>query len=433
VSSAGLAAIALPPLSLAPAIESNTLTPVPLVLRLFAVSDGQGWQVLPGGLARIVTPGTRLTGRLPGGGWCKEVWVPADSSEAIIGPAAQSAPPLAIRRTPAAIPSRVADNLFWLGRYVERLDRGARLLRAAIGRLRRGSTLPRELAELSTLVTCLIEAQLLDKEARVSAGSLAPLSDALLRGARPAMRVLLDRIGALVEAVRDRLTTDMHATFTQKLRAAEEALDDAAPDLPDLARALVHSLRFANALAGVTSENMVRGGARLFLELGRRVERAQAVAGEVAVALDGPPARIEAGLRLVLELCDSVITYRSRYLGVLQPAPALDLVLADGSNPRGLAFQLAAIQGALAEVSGNPEDAGAREAARLLALAEDVTPRLLGARDQAQEAARMPPVLRQMARDIGALSDLVSRRYFALLPPARAVGVDLGEAAVIEA
>jgi uncharacterized alpha-E superfamily protein len=128
-----------------------------------------------------------------------------------------------------------------------------------------------------------------------------------------------------------------------------------------------------------------------------------------------------------------VITYRSRYLGVLQPAPALDLVLADGSNPRGLAFQLAAIQGALAEVSGNPEDAGAREAARLLALAEDVTPRLLGARDQAQEAARMPPVLRQMARDIGALSDLVSRRYFALLPPARAVGVDLGEAAVIEA
>jgi uncharacterized alpha-E superfamily protein len=178
---------------------------------------------------------------------------------------------------------------------------------------------------------------------------------------------------------------------------------------------------------------MVRGGARLFLELGRRVERAQAVAGEVAVALDAPPARIEAGLRLVLELCDSVITYRSRYLGVLQPAPALDLVLADAANPRGLAFQLVAIRDALAEVAGDAEDAGAREAARLLALAEDMTPRLLAAREQAQEAARLPPVLRQMARDLGALSDLVSRRYFALLPPARAVGVDLGEAAVIEA
>jgi hypothetical protein len=70
---------------------------------------------------------------------------------------------------------------------------------------------------------------------------------------------------------------------------------------------------------------------------------------------------------------------------------------------------------------------------RLLALAEDIPPRLLAARDQAQEAAQLPPLLRQMATDVGALSDLVSRRYFALLPPARAVGVDLGEAAVIEA
>ncbi|WP_051212423.1 circularly permuted type 2 ATP-grasp protein [Rubritepida flocculans] len=429
----GLAAIALPCLSLAPALEGGALAPTPLVLRLFAVSDGQGWQVLPGGLARLVTPGARLTGRLPGGGWCKDVWVPADPSEAIIGPAAQSAPPLAIRRTPAAIPSRVADNLFWLGRYVERLDRAARLLRAAMSRLRRGAPLPRELAELSALVTCLIEAQLLEAEARVSAGSLAPLAQSLQRTARPAVRGLLDRIGALVESVRDRLTADMHATFTQTLRAAEEALDNAAPELPELSRALIPSLRFATALAGVASENMVRGGARLFLELGRRVERAQAVAGEVAVALDAPPARIEAGLRLVLELCDSVITYRSRYLGVLQPAPALDLVLADAANPRGLAFQLQAIRDALADVSGDAEDAGAREAARLLALAEDVPLRLLAARDQAQEAARLPPMLRQMAQDLGALSDLVSRRYFALLPPARAVGVDMGEAAVIEA
>lgn len=427
------AAIALPPLPVAPALAEGRLNPVPTVLRMFAISDGVGWQVLPGGLARHVPPGTRLTGRLPGAGWCKDVWVPADPGEAIIGPAAQSAPPLAIRRTPAAIPSRVADNLFWLGRYVERLDRGARLLRATIARLRRGGLSPRELAELSALTLCLREAALVDEEARVSAGSLTPLAEALMRDARPVVRDLQARIGGLIEAVRDRLTADMHATFTQTLRAAEEALAAPLPDLQDLGRALIPSLRFANAVAGVAAENMVRGGARLFLELGRRMERAQAVAGEVAVALDGPPARIEAGLRLVLELCDSVITYRSRYLGVLQPAPALDLVLADGANPRGLAFQLQAIADALGEVSADPDDPGAAEAERLLALAEDITPRLLAARDQAQEAALLPPELRRMAQDLGRLSDVVSRRYFALLPPARAVGVDMGEAAVIEA
>jgi uncharacterized circularly permuted ATP-grasp superfamily protein/uncharacterized alpha-E superfamily protein len=429
-----VAAIALPPLPVAPALEGGALTPVPFILRMFAVSDGASWQVLPGGIARLVTPGAKLTGRLPGGGWCKDAWVPADPSEAIIGPAAQSGPPIAIRRTAGAIPSRVADNLFWLGRYVERLDRAARLMRATITRLRRGAPLPRELAELGTLATCLREAQLLDEEARPSAGNLASLANALEAVGRPAVRQLQGTIGTLVESVRDRLTADMHATLTQTLRAAEEALDNSAPELPDLARALLPSLRFANAVAGIASENMVRGGARLFLELGRRIERAMAVASEVAVALDAPAQRIEAGLRLTLELCDSVITYRSRYLAVLQPAPALDLVLADASNPRGLAFQLEAIGTALRELSGEAEAETARELRRLLAEAEAITPRLLAAPDQAEAAtAELPALLRGMAGEIATLSDQLSRRYFALLPPARAVGVDMGEAAILTA
>lgn len=434
---AGLAATALPPLPMAPSLVGAALSPTPFVLRLYAVSDGAQWHVLPGGIARVAKLGAPLTGRLPGGGWCKDVWVPADPSEAIIGPAAQSGPPIAITRTPGAIPSRVADNLFWLGRYVERLDRAARLMRAAIARLRRGAVLPRELAELSTLAICLREAQLIDEEARPSAGSLTPFASALERSARPAVTRLLARIGGLVESVRDRLTADMHATMKQTLRAAEEALGASPADLSDLARALLPSLRFANAVAGIASENMVRGGARLFLELGRRIERAQAVAGEVAVALDTHPARVEAGLRLVLELCDSVITYRSRYLAILQPAPALDLVLADASNPRGLAFQLRAIRAALAELTGFAEedaDGPARTAARLLEQAEGVTAALLAAPDQAVEATRLlPPLLRDMAMAIGVLSDDLARRYFALLPAAHAVGVDTGLAAVIEA
>lgn len=431
----GLAAMALPPLPVAPSLVGSVLTPTPFVLRLFAVSDGVNWHVLPGGIARVATAGVALTGRLPGGGWCKDVWVPADPSEAIIGPAAQSGPPIAITRTPGAIASRVADNLFWLGRYVERLDRAARLMRAAIARLRRGAVLPRELAELNTLAKCLCEAGLISEEARPSAGSLTPLASALERSAKPAVMRLQGSIRGLVESVRDRLTADMHATVIQTLRTSEEALEGPVAGLPDLARALLPSLRFANAVAGIASENMVRGGARLFLELGRRIERAQAVAAEVAVALDTPPARVEAGLRLVLELCDSVITYRSRYLAVLQPAPALDLVLADPSNPRGLAFQLKAIRAALIEVAGFGEEDGSAQATdALLAQAEGVTALLLAAPDQALEATRLlPPLLREMATAIGELSDDVARRYFALLPAARAVGVDTGEAAVIEA
>lgn len=420
-----IAAMALPHLSMAPVLQDGALQPAPIVLRLFAVQDSAGWRVLPGGLARLVGPLTPLTGRLPGAGWCKDVWIAADPTEAIVGAAATRRAPMRIRRDAGSIPSRVADNLFWLGRYVERLDRGARLLRATIARLRRGSALPHEFTEIAALALCLCEAGLVNEEAMPSAGSSTALKLAMSKLARPAMRQSQDRIGSLIESVRDRLTADMHATFTQTLRTAEDALDAAPDELPELGRALIPSLRFAHAVAGVAAENMVRGGGHLFLELGRRIERAQAVATEVAMALDGPPERIEAGLRLILELCDSAITYRTRYLGVLQPAPALDLVLADAANPRGLAFQLVAIRDALWKAAGGVVDEAGAEAARLLQLVEGITPRLLEARDQSREAAALPPMLRALADEIGELSDRVTRRYFALLPPARAVGVDV--------
>ncbi|MBY0337828.1 MAG: circularly permuted type 2 ATP-grasp protein [Acetobacteraceae bacterium] len=427
---AGLAATALPPLPAAPSLGAGGFAPQGIVLRLFAVSDGHRWEVLPGGLSRVMEPGAPLVGRLPAGGRCKDVWVGDDDSSPRLGPAAQAGPPLPIRRTGGAIPSRVADNVFWLGRYVERLDRAARLMRATIARMRRGSPSPLELAELATLAVALAEAGLIPAEAHPSGGTLGPLAEGLRREAVPAVRGLHERIAQLTDSVRDRLTADMHATFTQSLRLAEGGLGAQGEDLAEIARALVPSLRLATAVAGVAAENMVQSGARLFLELGRRIERAQAVAAEVAAALDVPPPRIEGGLRLTLELCDSVITYRSRYLSVLQPAPALDLVLADPSNPRGLAFQLTAIERALREVAGEEDTDLAEEAAALLAQVEGLPARLLAAPDQAREAASLPPLLRGIAQGIRALSDRVTRRHFALLPPARAVGVDVAELAV---
>lgn len=240
------------------------------------------------------------------------------------------------------------------------------------------------------------------------------------------------RIADLTETVRDRLTNDMHATFILSLRAARLACETAGTGLESISRAMVANLRFATAVAGVASENMVRGGGRLFLELGRRLERAQAVLAEIGLVLDQPPARIEAGLRLVLELCDSVITYRSRYLAVLQPAPVLDLVLADPSNPRGLAYQVAAIQVALAEVSGLTLDPLVEQAGALAQDAEALVQAILAAPDQAVAAANLPPRLAAMAESLGMLSDAVTRRYFALLPVARSLGLDAPAAEPME-
>ncbi|MBW6399712.1 circularly permuted type 2 ATP-grasp protein [Roseomonas sp. HJA6] len=428
---AGFVAARLTTPSLVPCVVGDRLEPLPLVLRLFAVFDGQAWRVMPGGLARIGEVGD-LGGPLPPQGLSKDVWVIADEGGDIIGPAATHLPPLPIRRAPGALPSRVADNLFWLGRYTERLERAARLVRATQARISRGVVLPREAAEVAALARCLAQAGFVGAEevaGSAAAQGLPSVIAAALRDNGVVMQ-LADRIAALTAMARDRLTADMYATFTLTLRAARAEMQQAGSNLEAIGRAMIALLRFATAVAGVAAESMVRGGAWLFLDLGRRVERAQAIASEVQFALDQPPARIEGGLRLILELCDSVITYRSRYLTVLQPAPALDLVLADTSNPRALAFQLEAIARNLSEVASAEDSALPGEAAALLAEAEAMVQEVIGAEDQAIAAASLPPRLEAMGERIGALSDAVTRRYFALLPAAQTLGMESVEPAL---
>ena len=425
------AATRLPVASVVPCVVGEGLEPRPLMLRMFAVFDGAAWRVMPGGLARI-GEASSIGGALPTHGLSKDVWVLADEGADIIGPAALQLPPLPIRRQPGALPSRVADNLFWLGRYTERLERAARLVRATQARISRGVVLPREQAEVAALARCLGQAGFTGAEevaGSSAAQALPPIIAAALRegGALPA---LAERIAALTGMVRDRLTADMHATFTLTLRTARAEMLAAGDGLEAIGRAMISVLRFATAVAGVAAESMVRGGAWLFLDLGRRVERAQAIAAEVQFALDQPPARIEGGLRLMLELCDSVITYRSRYLTILQPAPALDLVLADPSNPRALAFQLEAISRSLSEVARDDDPALPGEAALLLAEAEAIVADVIRAPDQAVAAAGLPPRLEAMANRIAALSDAVTRRYFALLPVAQTVGLEGAEPAL---
>ncbi len=261
------------------------------------------------------------------------------------------------------MPSRIADDFFWLGRYLERLEGAARLLLIAIGRVSRPAPTPHEMAELEVLIDCLTQAGLLNAEAITGLGA-AGLGQALLRaaGSWGAIHAMLGRVSRVTGLLRDQVTGEMHAVTARGLREVEDALGQIdlrheGQALDATIQAMSHVLAFSATISGLAAENMVRGGGRLFLDLGRRVERAQAVADQIACALEFPgvtqqPARVEHGLRLALELCDSSITYRSRYLAVLQPAPALDLVLADDGNPRGLAFQLAAMRALLAEIAG---------------------------------------------------------------------------------
>lgn len=417
------------PPSLAPCHGPGGLSPRPVVLRLFLMHDGTAWRMMQGGLARVLDPGEHVTEALPPGAIVKDVWVLRHDNQDILGPELPMAPRVSIQRSDGNLPSRVADDFFWLGRYVERLEAQARLGRAWLLRRARGAPLPREMAELDVLAQCLTGAGLL-QEAPDAPLDHPGLEHAVGRSLHPGGMAAqqLEQAARLIEAVRDRLTIETHGAFSHAVRAARDDMDEVArPDAPGL-DSLVHAMtglqRLATTVAGVAAEGMVRGGGWLFLDLGRRIERATLTAHMLATLLQQPPARMDGTLRLVLELCDSAITYRGRYMSMLQPAPALDLVLSDVSNPRALAYQFEQAARLLRQ-AGAPGDGLAEETDGLHRRVDAMVARVVDAADPVAAAASLSPMLRAVGHETGALSDRITRRFFALLPAMQSVGLEL--------
>jgi len=417
------AATIMQPPSAAPCTgEGDTLEPRGVILRLFLIADGAGWRVLPGGLARVMGEGDIPAGPLPREALSKDVWVLREEGDILGGAGNLAVPALPIRRVAGDLPSRVADNFYWFGRYLDRLDNVARLTRALLSRLARGAPLPHEVPEIAMLAACLAEAGVLNKEhltEKLDASLTRLLADAVTADAGPFARMMA-RVQGLTDQLRDRLSGEMHESMRHGLRALKGSRmvlrGGKRVEVGLLSDFCGRCLEFSAMVAGYAAENMVRGGGRLFLDLGRRIERAQAVANHLRHAMDQPPPRIEAGLALALELCDSSITYRTRYLNVIQPAPVLDLVLADEGNPRGLGYQLSQSRALLAVLGGDEDADLAVMLDPLAAETRAIVADLLHAADQAHAAAAMTPRLRGIETDLAALSDALTRRYFTLLP-----------------
>jgi uncharacterized alpha-E superfamily protein len=375
--------------SKAPFVNGGGLVSQALMFRLYAWHDGMDWQVLPGGLA---------FGMDQHNSSMKDIWVlDADEPHFSTGPA-QADPPERPAFLPAAhLPSRVADNLFWLGRSVERLESAARLLMLALPRLESGTSLPRDMAERGLIAHCLVQVGLLPEEL-ASGGVSGRLLRVTLARRKP-IAGLVKEVTRLVNASSERLSPSMLATVQAALAQATEALG------PNEELALPLLLGFAATFAGIAAENMSRDGGWLFLEMGRRLERGKNLAETLAILLDSAPDRMEPGLALGIELADSVLSYDLRHAGILQPGPVLAMLLADPGNPRSLGFQCAALRWSL-------ERLGADDDADSVRLLQQEANTLAG-----RTAGLAAPLINIAAR-LRLLSDRVQRRFFTLLPEA---------------
>jgi len=387
----------------------------PVVLRLFVVSNGRDYFAVPGGLARLMEPAALGTSALALSGGSKDVWVLPDDSERAVPSSFAATPAPALERLASDLPSRTVENLFWLGRYTERLEQLLRLCRSALGHLAEESAYgrPEAFAELlARLGLAASPGPDGDARQRLQQDLLAVLYE---EGRSPGVCELLQRIHAASFSVRDRLSADTWRILN-RLRFDAEQRPGHLPLV--LAGSVLNTLVYElAAFSGMEMENMTRGHGWAFLDLGRRIERGIAVARLLEAVLRGIGRR-ELLLEPLLEITDSVITYRRRYFAEPRIAGVLDLLLLDPANPRALAFQLAILERHAAGLPPGPNPEGvAQLQQRLAALPEKLDAVRAKAFDAGAGMAGTIEWLAGFAAELGSLSELLTHVYFSQVAP----------------
>ena len=340
-------------------------------LRVYACATPTGYRVMPGGLTRVATGVDSRIISMQRGGGSKDTWVLGRSTHEAPRQTSRTTRAKHLIRDNTHLSSRLAENLLWLGRNAERCDNVARLTRLALNQLftpqERGEEWDavKALCYWSQLIEPVVAEGKADKAAAADAADTSdpvPLTDEQIEAAL-LLGVVSPRIPGLARQqqnlyfsagqLRERLSAD-------NWRALNHMLHHHVQDDTPLSQAeSMHRLDEATAtlmgLSGFALDGMTRDLGWSFMSIGRRLERLQFQAQAVIQALQMPE---ETDLDWLLELSDSIVTYRSRYRAQAEWLPVLDLLLLDHSNPRSVMFQLEGVSKNLDKLAQRYDNVG---------------------------------------------------------------------------
>jgi uncharacterized circularly permuted ATP-grasp superfamily protein/uncharacterized alpha-E superfamily protein len=341
------------PLATTPALIDERYTPRAFTFRAFVARGADGaWTVMPGGFARLSSTDDVLGGWMGEGDLSADVCIVDDTAPAgAVATRIAEAPK--VRRGGGILASQAADNLFWFARYVERAEITLRVIRAVLGSMIEVDAAAGSSPEtVAALLELLVDwGAITEATARrpVVQAVRAALSETELAGGVGTIHARFRDAGL---ALRDRLTPDFWRIVSRPL----PALDSHRPGA--LLRVTRELIERVSALSGMLAENFNRGPAWRFIELGRRIERALGICMTIdMLGLIAPAAADQTeALGVLLDLSDSQITYRARYLAGPRRDPVLDILLLDPDNPRSLMFQVDAICDHIAALPSLDED-----------------------------------------------------------------------------
>lgn len=388
-------------MSQAPVLDSghsNRIAARGIGLRVFAVASPGGYVVMPGGLTRVAsTDNVRVVSMQRGGG-SKDTWVmssgPVDTSFTLLKNKATAADSLRVR---AGIPSRVVENLFWFGRYEERCDNAARLLRLALNQKLQETdddenSLPAVLA-LAKSFGLLHE----DDDPDTALLAAAVREDNAF--GLPANLRTLERVAF---TLRDRMSLDNWRTINGLIK---DPVFNKAASLADTLGWLDRTISSMMTLSGFALDGMTRDDGWRFFSIGRQVERLAFQCLALQIAFEH---RFDAGLTWLLSLADSTVTYRSRYLARPEWLTVLDLLVQDGANPRSVMFQTEGIHDSLLKLEATYGQCGSELFAPGLQTLEGLDRE----RDLAPDNAQLRAAIDTLRGAAFALNDRLTLRFF---------------------
>ncbi|RBP51268.1 circularly permuted type 2 ATP-grasp protein [Arenicella xantha] len=332
-----------------PTLDQQEVVSRPIILRSFAVaSEDASYRVLPGGLTRVGATESATTIANHLGSFSKDTWVTASEPEKHEILSAQLGVVSGYTEG-AELPSRVVENLFWMGRYMERAETSLRYVRTLFIQLNGVQSLPQ---------TC--RATMLKAATHITSTypGFVNNSELLNNPNSELLSILLDqnRIGSVAHSVTaliacaEQLPGLLSSDSQRIINQITDELDMLASDLSgDFLSApeepLGPLLSNLLALAGIVNESMIRDTGWLFVELGRRMERASQTASLLRALLFSRLGDFQESITLeTLGMSvESLISYRRRFGGALKTNYMLELVLMDASNPRSIEYQLKSI------------------------------------------------------------------------------------------
>jgi uncharacterized circularly permuted ATP-grasp superfamily protein/uncharacterized alpha-E superfamily protein len=325
-----------------PALINRQIEPRRFVMRAYLTASGDSYVAMEGGLTRITQANESLVVSMQKGGGSKDTWILSEGPISQVTLLPPMGEPVALSRGGGDLPSRIADDLFWMGRCVERGEGQVRLARCIFARMidQSGVNYSHTLRTLAAAWPGgLAFPEGGEKDRDFIEGVLGSESNGGLRG-------IITYVHSLARVLRDRISADAWRILQQIYRAATSFKIDARQPLAGLTELLDELTVAFAAFVGLVADSMTRGQAWTFLDMGRRIERVDFIGRllrDTIVEPGADPVLLEA----ILEISDSSLTYRRRYLTHLEPHALADLLLADDTNPRSVAFQLARLDNRL--------------------------------------------------------------------------------------